>query len=123
VSLEAAFSSRAENGDLVSPWLDTCLEAGLSPMAPDVFNVAPELADGWSLRIEGEVVVRNSPLSALYDGRLETPHDWLEVLELERRCLVLVAALGVNRGVPDCPSWADRRTSWLPVIKVLGFHR
>jgi hypothetical protein len=65
-------------------------------MVPDVFNAAPELADGWTLRIEGEVVVCDSPRGPLYDGRLETPHDWLEVLKLERRCLVLVAGIGVN---------------------------
>ena len=40
VSLDASLSARAENGDLMTPWLDNALRAGFVLLAPDVFDVA-----------------------------------------------------------------------------------
>ena len=96
VSQEASFSAREENGDVTSPWLNLCIEAGLITLCPDVFDASPALVDGWSLRIEGDKVVCGSPRGPLYEGSLETPADWLEALAQERRCIIFVTGLGVN---------------------------
>ena len=72
VTQQATVKSWVDNGELVSPWLDLCLTAGLVPIAPDVLDAVPELVDGWALRVDGHGdLVCSTPLGDLYDVRPE----------------------------------------------------
>lgn len=99
VSPDASFSARAENGELLSPWLDLSLRDGFAPLAPDVFDATPDEVEGWTLRVEGGNVVCGSSDGALFDGSLEMPQAWLNAIASERRCVVIVASIAVDSNV------------------------
>lgn len=99
VSLETPVAQRTHNDEPVSPWLDLSFQDGFIPLAPEVLDAEPEAVEGCNLRIEGANVVCQSPRGRLFEGKIETPEPWLNAISSERRCLVLVAGLGVDTNV------------------------
>lgn len=96
ISLQAPITTKAENGDVVNPWFNMALEAGMIPLAPDVFDADPEPAEGWSLQVVGDDVVCDSPIGRLYVGGANARACWLEAVAGEGLCLAVAVGLGVS---------------------------
>ena len=100
VSAEFGVTLRAESGDLVNPWLELALTAGFDLILnSEVLDATPECVDGWSLRVEGDVLTCDTPDGALYTGTLDMPVPWLDSLITERQCLVLIAGVSIDTTV------------------------
>lgn len=96
VSPESGFTYKTENGETINPWLTTWLEAGFALLAPDVLDATPAIVEGWSLRVEGGKITCGSSEGALFEGEIDTPRPWLEIIASERQCVVLVVGIGVD---------------------------